>query len=425
MQAVQHAQQIFTQAVHAVQPQALLPRFITIQNDQVFVAGKPIPPTASIYIAAAGKAAASMLLSAEQILGTRIQAGLAVTQEIPAHTFTNMELFKADHPTPGEASIAAGEKMRAFCEQLKEGDVLIFLLSGGASALLADVVEGVTLEDMQVLSKLLLRSGANISEMNVVRKHLSYLKGGQLAKMVYPSTLFTLAISDVPGNDPSVIGSGPTVGDPSTIKDALAVLKKYQLLDQVPASIATHLQEKNHETPFPSDIAFEHTFYQLIATNETAIQAAAEKASELGYHVTVLQQHFSGEARDLGQQFIEQAMAYDGATPACLLAGGESTVTVKGEGLGGRNQEMALAAGLALHNTPGITILCAGTDGKDGPTDAAGAYASADIMTTMQNGASYLQANNAYPFFEQTGSLLKTGATHTNVMDLVVILIAP
>ncbi len=308
---------------------------------------------------------------------------------------------------------------------LKPEDHVIFLLSGGASALLADVPEGVSMEELQHAFQLLLNSGADITEMNTVRKHLSAIKGGQLARAIHPASVHSILLSDVPGNDPAVIGSGPTVADQTTFADALTVIDKYDLRDLIASGILYHLEQGEAglipETARPGELP--HATYVVAASNRIALEAAAHKADKLGYHAQILTDQATGKARELAASLVQTALTYKGPFPACLLAGGESTVQVTGNGLGGRNQELALAAGLLIKDHPQITFLAAGTDGIDGPTNAAGAVIDAETLAMGPDPIPFLDNNDSWHYFHQTGTHILTGPTNTNVMDLAVILI--
>lgn len=435
----QQAIDIFKHAVAAVQPQQFMRICLEVT-----------PPDVPVLVLGAGKASGAMALEAERLLGDRVVGGWVITNKVGdhsgtagkhidgaqlsreaassidhkdadqhiagiAHQLKKIKFLPASHPVPDASSLTATETLLEAIASHPNAFIL-FLLSGGASSLMADVPPGSSLEEIQHIFDKLLKSGADIREMNTVRKHLSRVKGGQLAHIAYPSRICTIILSDVPGNDPAVIGSGPTVPDPTTLGEAWDILVKYKLDDE-------NLRSKLTETPKPGDAAFAHSRYIVAASNYVALQAAQQKAELLGYHTRILTDTATGEAKDLGLSLAQQAIAYKGPYPACLLAGGETTVMVKGAGLGGRNQELALAAGIALKDAPHITLLSAGTDGIDGPTDAAGAFVNAQIMQQGPEALSHLENNDAYDFFEKTGSLLKTGHTHTNVMDLIVILI--
>ncbi|MBO9728045.1 MAG: glycerate kinase [Chitinophaga sp.] len=427
---------IFLHAVAAVHPQELMrknvqvlpaARIINISGDEYRV-----PEHARVWVLGAGKAAAAMAQELEQLLLPHFPLqGLVITKYGHALPLQHLTLLEAGHPVPDENSVSASVKLQAIAAQVQPEDLVIFLLSGGASALLADVPAGSTLPEVQQLFTVLLNSGADIREMNVVRKHLSAIKGGQLAKNIYPATLCTLILSDVVGDDLSVIGSGPTVPDPSTFADTLQLLQQYHLPGKIAPALWQHIENgvagKVPETPKPGDHHFKHTHNYLVGTNHIALEAAASKAGELGYYPVLLSDTITGDVHAVAEQLVQTALNYHGPLPACLLAGGETTVTITGNGLGGRNQQLALAAGIALAEHPHITFLSGGTDGSDGPTDAAGAIVDASTMKNARNrqldANSFLRNNDALHFFSKAGGLLVTGPTQTNVMDLMILLI--
>ncbi|SFE78656.1 glycerate 2-kinase [Chitinophaga sp. CF118] len=428
----EHAISIFKQAVAAVQPSVLMKKNVQREKDTIRIAGHPfhLSPGRPVWILGAGKASAAMTLALEEILAGIPLQGLVITKYGHALPLQHITLIEAAHPVPDDNGVQGTLRMKSLLKQVQENDLVIFLLSGGASALLADYPEGTTLAEVQTVFEMLLKSGANIHEMNVVRKHLSAIKGGQLALLANTTAFCCLILSDVPGDDLHVIGSGPTVPDPSSFADAAAILKKYNL--QLPESIYQHLLQGINgnipDTPKPGNPRFNTIHNFLIGNNQIALDAAASKAEELGYEVHILTATATGEASLLARQLVQQAVNWQGKRPACLLMGGESTVTVTGNGLGGRNQQLALAAAVALQDHhPEITLLSAGTDGTDGPTDAAGAIADAALMAFAKekglDAAGYLQRHDAWHFFEQTNGLLKTGATQTNVMDIIVVII--
>lgn len=427
---------IFLQGVAAVHPQQLIrknvqvipaTRVINISGDSY-----AIPEQAAVWILGAGKAAAAMAQELENILIAHFPVqGMVVTKYGHALPLQQVALVEAGHPVPDEQSVAASVKLLDMAAKVQPHDLVIFLLSGGASALLADVPAHSSLPEVQQLFEALLKSGADIREMNTVRKHLSGIKGGQLAKSIYPATLCTLVLSDVVGDDLSVIGSGPTVADPSTFADTMNVLRKYHLPEKIPASLLQHIENgvagRVPETPKPGDPSLQHTHNYLTGTNRVALEAAAAKARQLGYHPVLLSDTITGEVHAVADDLVQTALRYNGPLPACLLAGGETTVEVTGNGRGGRNQQLALAAGIALAHHPALTFLSGGTDGSDGPTNAAGAIVDA---STMKNAAkmqldpnSFLQQNDAWHFFSKAGGLMITGPTQTNVMDLMITLI--
>lgn len=425
---------IFNAAVKAVKPGVLIPQYLQA-NGNTIVAGESTflyDDIEEIYVLSVGKAAAAMAAEVEKVLGNNVTAGLVITKyhhSLPLRYCTTIE---AGHPVPDENSVAAAKAVIDFLQRVKPASLLLCCISGGASALLGDVAEGISLEDMQQLSSLLLQCGADIQDINILRKHLCTLKGGQLIKHANGAYVVSFIISDVPGDYLSVIASGLTVADNSTFANAWNVLEKHGLTDKVPASIRAYLQDglANNiaETPKPGDALFDKVRNYIIGSNAIALQAAAAKAAKLGYAVQVVNNNLHGEAKDEAKKFIAMLLQND-TKGTCLLMGGETTVTIKGKGKGGRNQEFVLAALCELKRLsifPGHypAILSGGTDGTDGPTDATGAYTNRLVVLKMHalSGSPevYLQNNDAYHFFEQTGGLLVTGPTQTNVMDIVI-----
>lgn len=421
-----HALQIFLAGVDAVHPSNIIPTTIVLNNDTLQIGEEvfELLQFENIYVAGAGKAAAMMAFEVEKILKHRIKDGVISTRDKFDFTLTHIRAIIAGHPLPDTNSVVAAEEITKLANHFHSDDLLIFLLSGGASSLMTDVPDGCTLEEVDTIIQLLLKCGATINELNTVRKHLSELKGGQLVKKCSGATIVALIISDVMGNDLPSIGSGPTVGDDTTFKDALDVITKYDLLKSAPYTIIEHLRkgaEGNiNENPKPGDHVFANTRNLIIADNKKALNAAMLKAVELGYETHLVSESITGLAEDAAEEWVKNAKAV-GRNNVCLLGGGETTVKVTGNGKGGRNQQFALAAAIALENSSDITLLAAGTDGSDGPTDAAGAIV--DNNTYRTDAERFLRNNDAYSFFESYGGLIKTGTTHTNVMDLIVTLI--
>jgi hydroxypyruvate reductase len=434
----EQALEIYNAAVVAVQPARLLPSFISNEKGQLRLHNQLFVLTEinNIYIIGAGKASASMAFEIEKILDNLISDGVIATKHGHALPLRKIECIEAGHPVPDQQSVYAGERTLQIATQADENDIVIALISGGASALLADHPLGTTLEDVQILFNQLLHSGVNIDEMNAVRKHLSQIKGGGLSRAAYPATLVSFILSDVIDDPLHVIASGPTVADPTTFDDAINVLKKYDLFQKIPAAIKEWLVQGNNgiisETLKPGDPLFEKTTNHLIGTNKIALLASAAKAASLGFEPFILPDNLSGEARDAAIAFIKELSEKKYyVKPSCILLGGETTVTISGNGKGGRNQEFALAAFVHLAQTEkniGIQIiLSAGTDGSDGPTDATGAFVDDEIICKAKelelDAASYLSNNDAYHFFKKTGGLIITGPTQTNVMDIVLALV--
>jgi glycerate 2-kinase len=438
--SVQQAKEIFMAGIEAVQPARLIPGHVSLTNDFLRAGDHLFARSAlgEVIIIGAGKASASMAQAIELILMPVINKGIIITKYGHSLPLQKIECLEAGHPIPDREGIEATLKMISLVNNLKENDLVIFLVSGGASALMADAPDGVPPQALQDLVRLLLASGANIDEINCIRKHLSFIKGGQLAKKIFPANLVSLVLSDVNGDNLSVIAIGPTVADPSTFSDAIEILKRYRLIDKVSPAIRKCLEDGVAglvpETPKAGDPIFGKTCNSLIGTNSISLQAASKAATQKGYHPIIINAILEGEAEQQAAKFVDTCLLYQGQKPACLLMGGESTVTIRGKGLGGRNQHFALAALYELikrdidpDQVP--VILSGGTDGTDGPTDAAGAIIDAGHVNYLRAGRNldiageFLNANDSYHFFEKYGGLIKTGPTQTNVMDLVVALV--
>lgn len=377
-----------------------------------------------------------MAAAVEEILGPHLHRGIVVTKY--GHLTQQPQrctIFEAGHPVPDEAGLRASSTVREMLETLNARDLLLAAISGGASALLSSPASGITLASKQRTTGLLLRAGATITELNVVRKHLSTLKGGALVALAYPATVVGLLLSDVIGDQLDVIGSGLTVPDPSTFADALRVIDQYGLRQQLPAPVLEHLQTglagAIPETPKPGSSLFANVHNVIVGSNELALRAAALKAREFGYHTLILSSTIYGETREVARvhaQILREIVrtGHPVRPPACVLAGGETTVTVTGTGKGGRNQEFALAAAIDIAGLAKVAVLSCGTDGTDGPTDAAGAIATGGTVKRASrlglDPARYLRSNDAYSFFDALGDLVKTGPTGTNVMDIHVLL---
>lgn len=391
----------------------------------------PAPPAGRTIVIGAGKASAAMARAVEAEWDGSLE-GLVITQHGYAVACERIEIVEASHPVPDAAGEAAAARILDLAAGAGADDLVLCLISGGGSALMPLPVAGLGLDDKQAVNRALLRSGADIAEMNCVRKHLSAIKGGRLAAAAAPARLVTLLISDVPGDDPSVIASGPTVADPTTTADALAILNKYAIAE--PAAAIDHLRDGRDETPKPGDPRLAGGEVVLVATPQMALAAAAAVAKSAGVTPVILGDAIEGEARDVAKTQADAARhaARDGqpmAPPVVLLSGGETTVTVRGNGRGGRNTEylLALALALALDGHPGITALAADTDGIDGTEDNAGAYVTPDTLRRAAaagiDPAARLAENDGYAVFEAIGDLLVTGPTLTNVNDFRAILV--
>jgi len=396
-------------------------------GDQIFDLSK----FKNVYVIGMGKASAAMAVAVEEILGGFLTGGIVNVKYGHGRPLNIIRCNEAGHPVPDEAGLRGSQQIVQMLKQTAERDLVICLISGGGSALLPLPAEGLTLDDKQRLTQELLRCGATIQEINVLRKHVSRVKGGRLVKLAYPSTLISLIISDVVGNDLDSIASGPTVPDGSTFGDCLGVLDRYAIRETVPASVRAYLEKGTRgeieETPKAEDPVFQRTWNIIIASNTVALRAAAQKAEELGYNSLILSSSIEGETRVVAR--VHAAIAREiletenpVARPACVISGGETTVTIQGQGLGGRNQEFVLSAIIAIDGFEDVVVLSGGTDGTDGPTDAAGAVG--DGLTAQRargmglEPGDYLSDNDSYNFFKPLEDLLMTGPTFTNVMDL-------
>ena len=392
-----------------------------------------------VTVIAAGKAAAPMAQAAAEILGQKLQAGIVVTKYGHAASYPLPDAFRvieAGHPVPDAAGRVGAQLIADMLRAATARDRIIFLLSGGASALLPLPVEGVSLSDLQKTTDVLLRAGAPIGDLNAVRKHLSQLAGGQLARLAAPAPVLSLILSDVVGDPLDVIGSGPTAPDPTTYSDALVILERYDARDRVPEPVIAHLEAGAAgifaETPKPADPLFARVRNLIVGSNRQAAQAACRTTEDLGYRTLLLSTFVEGEAREVAK--VAAAVARGIRThgdplppPACVVWGGETTVTVRGSGKGGRNQELALAAAAGLQGLDGVMLMALATDGTDGPTDAAGAVIDGKTAKRLRAAGwsipTVLQQNDAYPALAAVGALLRTGPTGTNVNDVLVVLV--
>jgi hydroxypyruvate reductase len=414
-----HALAIFRASLDAADPEAAVARHLKKIKMQQY---------RRIWVVGAGKAGASMAKAAERVLGTKIAAGLINVKDGHTVPLRRIELRECGHPVPDQRGVEGARRIAEIASEAGEDDLVVCLISGGASALMPAPVPPITLEEKQAVTRLLLASGANIHEINAVRKHISAIKGGQLARLAAPATVESLLLSDVIGDDLDVIGSGPTAPDASTFAGAVAILEKYGIFDRAPASVRDRLTGADHETPKPGDRLFRSVRNTVVGSNRLALDAAAAKAKDLGYNTLVLASEIEGETRDVARMHaaIAREIARFGRParrPACVITGGETTVTLKGEGLGGRNQEFVLAAAIDIAGQPGTVVFSAGTDGTDGPTDAAGAIADGSTLRRKPDARAYLDANDSYHYFEALEDLVKTGPTNTNVMDVRLILV--
>ncbi len=433
----QHAQEIFAAGLRAVDPIAAILRHVRLDGALLTVGSAQYDLDAyrNIYVVGGGKAGASMAQAVEEIVGDRITTGWVNVKYAHLAPTRLVTIHEAGHPVPDEAGAHGVRQIIRLLEQATPDDLVICLISGGGSALLPAPAQGITLEEKRTVTTLLLRCGATINDMNAIRKHISAIKGGQLARIAAPATVISLILSDVIGDPLDTIASGPTVPDTFTYADCLKVFERFHLLEQLPRSVRERIMQgvrgEIADTPKPGDPAFEKTRNLIIASNIQAAQAAAAQARAFGYHTMILSTSIEGEAKAVAKVHtaILQEIVRTGnplPRPACIISGGETTVTIQGDGLGGRNQEFVLAAVSDIAGCAEVVVLSAGTDGTDGTTDAAGAMADGHTLRRAQEQglepSAFLAKNDSYHFFEALGDLLQTGPTNTNVMDLRILL---
>jgi glycerate 2-kinase len=432
------AKKIFLFSLKAVDPFHAIKEQVKLVEDTLWVKRSryPLKDINRILVIGAGKASARMALAMETILGPRIHKGIVMTKKGYVAPLKRIELVEGGHPFPDQRSMEGTKRIQKLMSNLDENDLIICLISGGGSALLVSPTPGISLKDKKELTDQLLRCGANIKEINTLRKHISQVKGGRLAQIAYPAHVITLILSDVLGDKIDSIASRPTAPDTTTFSDCLNIIQKYKLKDKIPSSIYDHLkkgaQGKIEETPKPGDPIFKKVRNFIIGSNLQAREAAKQKAEELGFNAVILRRSVYGDTRRAAARHANLAKKIQETSnpispPACLISGGETTVKVKGTGLGGRNQEFVLAGATKIAGLENVVILSAGTDGTDGPTDAAGAICDGKtIERALQKGLDpkeYLNNNDSYHFFQKLGDLLKTGPTNTNVMDIHLILV--
>ncbi len=429
---------IFQAGLQAANPVEAVERHLDRNGDSLLVAGRPYPLSAvgSVWVVGMGKASAVMAKPLVDLLSGRISGGIIIVKHGHRFPLSGIKVVEAGHPVPDEAGLRGTKEMIRLLSQTAENDIVFCLISGGGSALSPAPAEGVTLGDKQDVTRRLLQCGATIHEINSVRKHLSRIKGGRLAGLAQPSTLISLVLSDVIGDDLDTIASGPTVPDRSTYYDCLRILSRFNLTEAIPPAALRHLEAgargEAEETPKSQDPAFARTQNVIVGSNAMAIRAAREAASGLGYNALVLSSFVEGEAREVARlhaAIAREVLQYGNPVPppACIISGGETTVTVRGSGKGGRNQEFALAAALEIEGLERVLIMSGGTDGTDGQTDAAGAFADGNTVERGRSegldAESYLARNDSYNFFAPLNDLVMTGPTLTNVMDLRLVLV--
>ena len=421
-------------AINAAEPKQLVEAKVKVENNQLQVEGYlfDLGKFEHVYVVGGGKAGDKMAQAIEEILGGHVTAGVVNVPYGAKQKTQVIELNEASHPIPDEAGVKGTRRIVALAEQAEEDDLVICLISGGGSSLMPLPREGISLKDKQALTNELLKCGAAITEINTVRKHLSSFKGGWLAKKAYPATVLNLVLSDVMGDPLDSIASGPTVPDPSTFSDARKILKKYGLWLNAPVSIRKIISEGAkgllEETPKPNDLVFEHVHNVIIGNNRTSSQAAFDCLRSKGLSTLLLAKMLEGEAKEVGKvlaNLANEVCKSSISKSLGVVAGGETTVTVVGEGVGGRNQELVLSAAMKLEDSAGCVFASLSTDGVDGPTDAAGAIVDGATLKRARrlglDPEKYLLNNDSYSFFLKLGDLIFTNATGTNVNDVSVI----
>jgi glycerate-2-kinase len=430
---------IYRAAIAAADPARIIQQRVRVTGRNLIVRserGRMVDPLGeSVYLLGIGKGADRAMPSLSKLFGVRLKRGICIVRDpVVRRRLPRIEILTAGHPIPDERSLRATEVCLGMLSEARAGDLVVVYLMGGTSSLLVKPAPGVTLADERAVSSLLLKSGIPIDELNVVRKHLSLVKGGGLLRYADPARVVTLAISDVIGNDPSVIGSGPTVPDPSTFADALRTLRRYGLTRRVPESVRRHLNDGLHgrvdETVKPGSGPSHRSRFALLADNRTALAAARRQAEALGFRATIVTSTLSGEACSRARELavmLKSIAKKESRAPRCFLLGGETTVKVRGRGTGGRNQEFALACSVELADCPGIYLLSAASDGSDGPTDAAGAFVDGETLRRAKSrrleAGRALRQNNSHGFFARLGDLYKPGPTGTNVLDFIFVIV--
>ena len=427
-------------ALNAVNPKNIMESKVVLNNDRLNIDEREfdLSEFGRIFIVGGGKASGSMAEALEQILGDRIEAGVIIVPRGTSSRYRTqrIEIHQSSHPIPDVDSVEGAGKIMKIAECAGEKDLILCLISGGGSSLMAMPRNEVSLDDKKKVTLMLLRSGATINEINTIRKHISGFKGGMLAKTAYPASLVSIILSDVIGDHLDVIASGPTVPDTSTYQDAIDILEKYSLLEDAPKSVKKFLRDgvkgSIPETPKPGDKVFEKVHNIIIGSNRLASSAAVEELQRHGLNTVFLTSFLEGEARDVGVMLAAVALEIHTsgnpvAKPAAIVVGGEATVTVVGDGVGGRNQEIALSAATRIDGLNGTVIVSATTDGVDGPTDAAGAIVDGGTMDRVRKYGltplEYLRNNDSYSFFSKLGDLIITGPTGTNVNDLSIVVL--
>jgi glycerate 2-kinase len=438
-QLLKDVYQIISAAIEAVQPRQLIRGKIKLRKNILTIddVALRLDLYAHIYLVGAGKASASMALELEKILGTRISGGVISTKYGHSVPCKRVKVIEAGHPVLDQNGLDASDVIYRLAVQARKEDLVICLFSGGGSALLERLPDGISMSDLQRVFEILLKCGANVDEINIVRKHISTIKGGQLARAIVPARCVSIILSDVIGDHLESIASGPTAPNSKTFNDALDILAKYKIDEMVPANVLQYLKhgakKKSGGELDSDDRVFNNVTNIILGNNLGALKMAKREAVNLGYNTIILSSRIQGEAKEVAKfaaAIVQEIHSNNNPVkkPACVLFGGETTVTVRGNGKGGRNQELALASLAAMANTKyNYMIASCGTDGSDGPTDAAGGIASPAIAVKAKklglNLSKFLDNNDSYNFFEKVGGLIRIGATGTNVMDLVISII--
>lgn len=432
------AASIFGSAVASVDAQECVKRFVKLQGRALRIGGVDynLESFERVLVVGTGKASPRMGVALEEELGDRISDGIINTKYAHAEPLRRIRTVECGHPVPDEAGVEGTREILAALDEADDRTLVICLISGGGSALMPAPSEGITLHEKQDTTRLLLECGANIVELNAVRKHLSRVKGGGLARTAFPATVVSLMLSDVIGDPMDVIASGPTVPDKSTFKTCMEIFQKYEVSNRLPEAVRARCEAgaagETPETPKPGDAVLERCHNVIVGSNGLAVAAAADRARNLGYNTLVLSTRLEGEAREvahvysaIGKEILTSDVPL--AAPACVIAGGETTVTVRGSGKGGRNQELVLAGAMHLSGWEDTVLFSGGTDGTDGPTDAAGAIADAETIKRAESaGLSAIESlknNDSYHFFKPLGDLVMTGPTGTNVADVAFVMV--
>lgn len=433
------AQASFKEGLTAADPEEAVHRHFRLKSDVLRVGDIDyfLSRFQRVFVVGAGKASVRMARAVERILGRRVSGGIVITSRGQASRLRNILVREGGHPFPDHDGVRATEEMLELVGPLNDHDLVVCVISGGGSSLLTAPEEGISVSDLQRATKVFLDSGMTIHEINTVRKHISRVKGGKLAERIYPATVITLTLSDVIGDDVEVIASGPTSPDHSSSSDAIKVLKDREAWDKMPTTVREELErgramEEEARPGRADENIFKKVQHHIVGSNSLSLVATEQKARRMGMNTMILSSSVSGESREIARFYAAMAREIRFhhrplKPPACLIAGGETTVTVTGGGRGGRCQEMALAAALAIADVPGAVFMAAGTDGIDGPTDAAGAVADTNTVQRAQREGldpfAHLARNDSYSLFKGLGDLVVTGPTGTNVMDIHLLLV--